>query len=374
MAATETMAPLILGSIWSITALAMLFCALRLYIKLKYRGNLWYDDYTLAASMILLLLTASLVQRTVAMGYGRHVEEIAATRPQSIRGIITYLQVLSGVVRLSTNLARVSFAITLLRLSSECEKKFVWFGITTLLAVTIPAIILPFASCIPYEKIFDKSIPGTCIDSSVSVGYFIFEGAYVSLIDFLLAIVPWVILSRLQIRRVEKLGASIAMSLGVLSGVVTIIKAIYTNQITDDDFTYSSAELTIWNTVEPASVIIAASIPNLRVFIARSTASIKATFRLGSRDRHVTPKRPRNTGTDDSYTDDATMLKAISAGTDTRRGEVTAWITSRARGDSDGDSEKSILDAPTAVPPCGIMQTNTLVVEYPEDVPAREGR
>lgn len=198
MAAVNTMAPLLQGLIWTITALSLLFLGTRLYIKWNYRGQLWYDDYALVVSMVsddssvdcwyagmlisnfstqvFLLVNASLIQRIVVLGYGRHIAEIIAEVPDHIRSIVIYLQIISGVVRLSTNIARVSFAITLLRLSTKWEKVLVWFSITTLLAVTTPAIILPFVSCRPYAKIFDPSIPGTCIDESVSVGYFIFEG------------------------------------------------------------------------------------------------------------------------------------------------------------------------------------------------------
>ncbi|KAI0457072.1 hypothetical protein F5B21DRAFT_108766 [Xylaria acuta] len=376
MAATDTMAPLIQGLVWTITGISMFFCSLRLYIKWKYRGKLWYDDHTLVASMAFLLVNAGLVQRIISLGYGKHIEEITATMPRELRWIVTYLQILSGVVRLSTNLARISFAITLLRLSNTWEKQFVWFAITTLPAVTTPAIILPFVSCRPYDKIFDPDIPGTCIGKGVSLGYFIFEGVYTSLIDFLLAILPWRILSRLQIRRVEKLGASFAMSLGVLSGVVTIVKVVYTNQIADYDFTYSSADLTIWNMVEPASVIIAASLPNLRVFIAKSTANLRGTLRLGSNTRLGSPRKSQKTDEIDMDKVQNT-LKAISAGTDKRRGEATAWITSKAQGD--GESEKSILRETGALPRSGIVQTNTFAVEYREEEEAhsastREGR
>ncbi|KAJ2980103.1 hypothetical protein NUW58_g7034 [Xylaria curta] len=367
MAATDTMAPVLQGVAWTIAALTMLFFSLRIYIKWKYRGKLWYDDYTLAASMALLLVNAGLVQKTVAMGYGKHVEEIIATMPQELRWIITYLQILSSVVRLSTNLARVSFAITLLQLSNDREKLIVWLAITTLLAVTTPAAILPFVSCIPYDKIFDPSIPGTCIGRNVSLGYFIFEGAYTALIDFSLVFLPWKILSRLQIRRVEKLGASLAMSLGILSGVVTIVKVAYINQITDYDFTFSSIDLTIWNMVEPASVIIAASLPNLRVFIAKSTASLKATLRLGSNTRLGTGRGTRKTDDVDldKVQDTMKTIKAISAGTDRRRGEATAWITARAT--DNNESQESILRGVRALPNSGIVHTSTFAIEYPEE-------
>lgn len=58
MTATDTKAPLLEGLVWTITGLSLLFFSLRLYIKWKYRGKLWYDDYTLAASMVSLDQTA----------------------------------------------------------------------------------------------------------------------------------------------------------------------------------------------------------------------------------------------------------------------------------------------------------------------------
>ncbi len=193
MAATDTMAPLIQGLTWAITIVSLLVVSVRVYIKWKYLGKLRYDDYILMASMVsitlslvgmfvpnvlskvFLLANASISQRTVALGYGQHIDEIATEMPRKIREILMYLQVLSGVVLISTTLARISFAATLLQLSNQKEKRFVWFAITTLPAVAIPAIVFPFISCIPYDKIFDDSIPGKCMDEGVGIGYFIFE-------------------------------------------------------------------------------------------------------------------------------------------------------------------------------------------------------
>ncbi|KAI1150787.1 hypothetical protein F4825DRAFT_425199 [Nemania diffusa] len=375
MAAVNTMAPLLQGLIWTITALSLLFLGTRLYIKWNYRGQLWYDDYALVVSMVFLLVNASLIQRIVVLGYGRHIAEIIAEVPDHIRSIVIYLQIISGVVRLSTNIARVSFAITLLRLSTKWEKVLVWFSITTLLAVTTPAIILPFVSCRPYAKIFDPSIPGTCIDESVSVGYFIFEGVYTALIDFALVALPWWILAKLQIRRIEKLGASLAMSLGLLCGVITLVKVVYLNQITESDWTYSSKDLAIWNMVEPASAIIAASLPNLRVFIVKNTANLKASLRGASSTRLRTRGNYQKTD-DDIYSENVQKtLKAITAGSDRRRGEVTAWIT--VRGEEDDNSARSILSEGRALPASGIVQTSTFAIEYPEEAhftSAQEGR
>ncbi|GAW19025.1 hypothetical protein ANO14919_085090 [Xylariales sp. No.14919] len=364
MAATDTHAPLIEGFVWGITGLCILFVSLRLYIKSKYRGILWWDDYTLIASMVLVIVNASLVQKIVMLGYGNHVVDILEASPINFKEILIYLQVISGLVRLSTNVARVSFAATLLQLSNKKERRFVWFAITTLLAVTTPAIIFPFVSCRPYARIFDPSVPGTCINGRVSIDYFIFEGAYTAFIDFALVALPWRILSKLQLRRVEKLGASLAMSLGVLSGVVTLVKASYTTRITDMDWTYSSIDLTMWNIVEPASVIIAASVPNLRVFALKNSKNLKASLKFGSGTR--LGSRGKSRKVDDIYLDNVqSTIKAISAGTDKRRGEGKAWITSREA--VDDDSAKSILHEAMELPASGIVQTSTFTIEYPEE-------
>jgi hypothetical protein len=125
---------------------------------------------------VFLLVNASVAQHMIMLGYGMHIKDIIAMRPENLREIKIHIQVVSGVIRLSVNLARVSFAITLLHLSNEREKRFVYFAIVSLIAVMIPAIIIPFASCRPYEKIFDPSIPGVCIGRNVSLGYFYFHG------------------------------------------------------------------------------------------------------------------------------------------------------------------------------------------------------
>ncbi|KAI3321484.1 hypothetical protein HD806DRAFT_153943 [Xylariaceae sp. AK1471] len=362
MAGNESKAPLLQGFIFTIVGLSLLFVIARLYIKWKYRGRLWHDDYPLIGSVLLLLVNVGIIRKVIELGYGRHIEDVMAMGPNNLRGIVFYFQIVSAVIRLSTNLARISFAITLLQLSNERERRFVWFAITTLLAVMTPAIILPFVSCRPYAKIFDPSIPGVCIAKNVNLGYFIFEGAYTALVDFSLVFLPWLILSKLQIRRVEKLGASLAMSLGILSGVVTIVKVIYTHQIDQFDFTWTSIDLSIWNVAEPGSVIVAACIPNLRVLIMKNKANLKASFRLGSSTQ--LGARGKGAEADDNSVDKVQKtMNAISAGSDSRRGKVTAWITSRG----DDSSERSILRETGALPSSGIVQTSTFAVEYPDE-------
>ncbi|GAP92933.1 hypothetical protein SAMD00023353_8400270 [Rosellinia necatrix] len=285
MTGTESNAPRLGSTVWSLTSVCIFFTGLRIYLRLKFRGGLWWDDWILLSAMLFLLLQATFIQLTIVLGFGQHLSVITSTHPENIFPIILYGQVGVTFVRLAANAARISFAVTLLRIASSRRwwRRFVWFSIVTLLAVMVPAILFLWVSCRPYKKNFDMSIPGVCIDDNVGLGYSIFEAAYNAWIDFVLVFLPWNIISGLKIRRTEKIGACLAMSIGVFSGAVTIVKAAYINKVSLNDFSYDGTDVTIWSIVEPATLIIAASIPALRVLIMKKTKQFKKDSKLVER-------------------------------------------------------------------------------------------
>jgi len=129
--------------------------------------------------------------------------------------------------------------------------------------------------------------------------------------------------------------------------------------------TDSSASLTIWNMVEPSAVIIAATLPNLRVFIVKSTANLKASFRLGSNTHlgawkkgQYASQKPESDTIRLAQIEEATKAIPASGGTEPTPIVGAPWM----RGDD--DSEKSILREARGLPPSGIVQTITFAVEH----------
>lgn len=89
--------------------------------------------------------------------------------------------------------------------------------------------------------------------------------------DFALVGMAWGVVSRLRVRpRREKLGVGLAMSMGIIAGVTSIIKATIFPTIAKGDVTYTSASLHIWSIAEPSMTIIAASIPLLRILFTHA--------------------------------------------------------------------------------------------------------
>ncbi|KAH9909974.1 hypothetical protein F4778DRAFT_775883 [Xylariomycetidae sp. FL2044] len=346
MADFESTGPLMASAMWPITFFCALFLGLRLYIKIDFGSRWWWDDYVLLFSWICLLIQTSLVQKAISMGFGMHLTDVIATQPQNIVYIALYGAIGLNFAVLSINLSRVSFAITLLKLTNGWWKRFVWFSIVSLVVLAIPAIVLSWTSCVPFAKSFDDAIPGRCISKQISLVYGIIEAAYSAALDFALALLPWKIIGGLQMLRAEKIGVCVAMSLGVFSGIITIARAVYIVQLGGEDFSYDGKDVTIWSATEPASAIIAASIPILRVFVNKKTSSYKNSNRQGYK------RNPTN----DITLEPITHRSAVARGQGTK-----TWVTSNG----DDESDKSILHEDRAAE---IICTSSFTVEFPDDV------
>ncbi len=53
--------------------------------------------------------------------------------------------------------------------------------------------------------------------------------------DFALALLPWKLLSGLTMKKKERIGAALAMSMGVLAGITAVIKTINLPRLTSAD-------------------------------------------------------------------------------------------------------------------------------------------
>ncbi|KAJ2896717.1 hypothetical protein MKZ38_005287 [Zalerion maritima] len=97
--------------------------------------------------------------------------------------------------------------------------------------------------------------------------------------DLGFSLIPWLIVKDLQMKRKEKLGMGIAMSLGVFAAVTAAIKCMWLPVLKHNDFSYVLPNLQMWAGVESGVTIIAASIPMLRVYFRDLQPRIKTSLR-----------------------------------------------------------------------------------------------
>ncbi|KAK1760135.1 hypothetical protein QBC47DRAFT_289771 [Echria macrotheca] len=268
----ETTAPLILPAIWSLLSISTLFLTLRLYSKFKYLKSraLWWDDYVLILSWLTLLADAVTITINLSLGFGMHSADI---RPAANLSVVNLLALVQGsLAGFGAVWSKTSFGMTLLRIvEGRRVRGVVWFVLGSMNLAMTGGVVVSWVQCWPVARVwYDKSggEGGGCWgDGRVGVYFGVFAAVYSGVMDILLALLPWTIIWRLQIRKKEKMGIALAMSMGVFAGCAAFVKSTKIPLVLGDDFTYEGYDLVIWGTAEVAITICAASVPLLRVLI-----------------------------------------------------------------------------------------------------------
>lgn len=142
---------------------------------------------------------------------------------------------------------------------------------------------------------------------------------YGGVIDVLLALFPWFIIRKLLLETREKIGLSLAMSLGAITGIIVIFRAFFQFRAIDNNYRGSPfidwrekegecEELTnfevdfmvfmsIFNFLEPGVTIIAQTIPMFRVLVVtvkRGSSTVRISSPSGGADTNLAPIRTWN--------------------------------------------------------------------------------
>ncbi|KAI1084326.1 hypothetical protein F5B20DRAFT_524503 [Whalleya microplaca] len=257
--------------IWVLIALATAFLLLRVFCKYKRRKGLWYDDWLLIVSWVIVLTSGILSSISIYVVFGGLDEmDMSKSKPDGI----TLLNFIMGTLfSLSAAWSKTSFAFTLLRIAKPKIKIALWAIIVSMNVIVSISVILRWAQCRPFRKVWEPQTEGTCLNKETILGVTIFGCAYSALMDFVLALLPWSIIIKLQMQTSEKIGISVAMSMGVFAGVTAIVKCTKLRVLMSDNLTNDLFDLSIWSVAEIATTIMAASIPVLRALIREATGT-----------------------------------------------------------------------------------------------------
>ncbi|KAK4038326.1 hypothetical protein C8A01DRAFT_48028 [Parachaetomium inaequale] len=277
--------------VWSLAALSGLFLGLRVYCKLLRRRQLWWDDHFLIASWVALVVSVAMQSAAVARGLGiRNLYTMGILDAESVTAVSLYSICAGFGSILATCWSKISFAISLLRISTGRMRWFIWFIILSVNLVFASNGAIQWAQCWPVQKRWYWDMEGSCFDSSIIQNYNTFVAAFSGLMDILLALLPWKIIWTVAINKREKLGALVAMSAGVIAGLMAFLKIKTLYVIGDDNAT--TVDLFIFGTAEPATAIMAASIPILRTLIRREPQPKPAQFIELADSRRKTTRPP----------------------------------------------------------------------------------
>ncbi|KAI3331993.1 hypothetical protein HD806DRAFT_478994 [Xylariaceae sp. AK1471] len=348
---------------WSLTSLAAVFLALRVYCKLSRSRGLWWDDYILISAFICTLIGVALISSSIQLGFANPGVPIP---PENTRQLQIHGGVQNVFLSLASDLSKTAFGFTLLRVTEGRLKQLVLVLTAILNVVYFLTIIFTFFKCSP--AIYSWLPKETCWSIQTYVNFAIFAGSYSSLVDFAFAIVPWFLVKDLNMKKAEKLGVAIAMSFGALSGITAVIRTVFLPSLSSPNFSTQATTLVIWYVAEPATTIIAASIPVLRALIKEIKTSGARYF---SNEKYISEQRYASgrgngsgvKGTGRSGTKGSSGKRVTSAFHTSR---IVTTVTGHSKDPYDlrGDtgSDKSILEA--TAEPGKIMQTQEVRLSY----------
>ncbi|KAI0388599.1 hypothetical protein F5Y17DRAFT_452214 [Xylariaceae sp. FL0594] len=242
--------------------LATIFLFLRLYVVLVKTKQSRLGDYfmLLAYAFYLVVCSGSLV-RLAQVGLFIHQWDMRG------RDVKKYLQTiligvefwLAGIL-----LVKTSILIEWLRIFAPSRERTTFtLSCRILIVVTVlfygATIVALNLTCRPFQKIYDKTLPGTCIDiKKIHLGAVIVD----LLLDIAILILPQRIIWGLKTSKTNRIGISTVFTIGILATIASafLIKAV-AKWNTSQDMTYHYSAVALWAIAEMTCGILVFSIP-----------------------------------------------------------------------------------------------------------------
>ncbi|KAM3421885.1 hypothetical protein BST61_g2262 [Cercospora zeina] len=267
------------AGIWSLYAGATAFLAARLWVKTTRRHGLWYDDYILIVCWIILTGNNMIITVEYATGY------VTPTWDDRMRVLII---ISSCGTLLNQSLTKTAFAVTLLKLTRGFSTwkichAILWFCIVSMCSFNLAKIVVEWAR-VCNKDVYNKPYRLDFCLKTDDRSKFKEGGNYYNVImDFIFALFPWVITWNLDMRRREKVGLCITMSLGMVVAIESAIRNEWKYNGNADDrwYFWRNAMSNIWYSSEITGTIIVQCIPVLRPLVQEVKTSLRSK-RLGS--------------------------------------------------------------------------------------------
>ncbi|KAH8652664.1 hypothetical protein BGZ60DRAFT_387648, partial [Tricladium varicosporioides] len=151
----------------------------------------------------------------------------------------------------------------------------------------IGAILACVFICMPVRKFWDRKVPGKCDNLAQ---FFLAVEIPNSLIDFVMIILPMIVIRKLRIRTKDKVILGLIFIMGGMVGVIGFIRIgiIYSPS------SYSERVNGFWVTVQLAMAVLCCCIPTYRPLLKQIKVPDSLRSRLGNRSRST------NTGSNKS--------------------------------------------------------------------------
>jgi hypothetical protein len=169
---------------------------------------------TTISAQICITIESALLTAMTGLGYGKHIWDFDVLN--NMAPLLPIVNVAGTFSVTAAIWSKTSFGITLLKLTEGWANKATWFIIISMNVFMGLSALFPWVNCTPVRKAWDLYAVGECWDPKVTVHYNIFSGVYSACSDIALAMLPWQFIWGLQMKKKERIGVGVAMSMGIL--------------------------------------------------------------------------------------------------------------------------------------------------------------
>lgn len=216
-------------------------------------------------SQVFAIITNTIFLLILQYGYGYHKDVL---NHDNLILVLRTWWVAQMTYKMSLQATKVSLLLFYMRIFhhiawfKKISLALIAFLVIYLIATTITSIV----QCSPVAFAWDPTIDdGTCIDLAK---FFIFNGVVALLTDLLVLVLPLPLVWGLQLPFSQKLALIPVFGIGIAIVVVSALRLKYLITAPAIDKTYD-LEITLWTIIEYNLALVCASLPSVRVLLAR---------------------------------------------------------------------------------------------------------
>ncbi|GAB7336826.1 hypothetical protein MBLNU13_g00002t1 [Cladosporium sp. NU13] len=260
-------------------ALATIATMMRVSCRVYVQKAFGWDDGFATIAWIFFVFYSSFAIAGAHHGMGQHSWNI---RPASETPVaLKFWWLCEPFYVLSNAAIKASIGVMLLRLCvKRSQKTAVW---TVLILTGVYSTLFFFVflfQCLPSSFFWTQYTggSGTCMDPRITILVFYGYSALTCAGDWILSILPILVVRELQMERRDKVSAAAILAVGALASSATVARIPYFYTLQDEgDFLHATVPIALCSCTEIALGIMAASCVTLRPLLRRLIFSIPFT-------------------------------------------------------------------------------------------------
>ncbi|KAH7090831.1 hypothetical protein FB567DRAFT_590204 [Paraphoma chrysanthemicola] len=249
-----------------LTTLATLLLILRILSTVRNRGWLGVEDYLVMMANIFLILLASFIYTATTYGFGKRVVEIKATGG-NVTKAMKFFWLTQTWYTLTNGFNKMAFVALYYRIFPVPRFRKACLVLGAISAGwTISYLAACIFQCSPVHRVYDRSIPGTCIDFR----WHRWSNAVTNLLtDLTIFLLPMPVIFKLNMSTGSRISLMILFSMGFFICLTTALRmATLPLTLKTKEPSYESAPTNLWSFIEAATGVICACLICLRKSIS----------------------------------------------------------------------------------------------------------